>query len=309
MPENLFLLFPLLGGFIFTSKWNKTKWYSARWEKERLLLNSAVWGGVFTFIAYLLIILPDHLPAWLTCSLCLPRWPMHMSDGRFLGLALLSLVLGTISWIPANRFWKWTNQLERLIETEGTLLDQMSNSSLKEQKTVMITLKGGKVYAGFITSSTSPGTSRPTIRLLPTKSGYRDRKSHRVVFTTPYSQALDEIADDIQQRKSQMKALSDQIQELEKINATSQTKEAITKANSAPASETSGEELNPEALKEQLKLIDLQCVALQKAVDDFGVLIPVDEISSMTFYHADIHTKYFARIEKQVSKQNRESAQ
>ncbi len=50
-------------------------------------------------------------------------------------------------------------------------------------------------------------------------------------------------------------------------------------------------------------LVDLQDSARQLrdqyesllfAIEDFGILIPVEEIGSMTFYHASIHATYFA---------------
>ncbi len=51
MPFNLLLL-PLLSGFLFTRRWNATKYETLRAESERLLLLSSVWGIVFLAIAF-----------------------------------------------------------------------------------------------------------------------------------------------------------------------------------------------------------------------------------------------------------------
>lgn len=46
MPFNLLLL-PLLGGFIFFSKWNRSRYYGLRSDGYRLILYSAITGAVF----------------------------------------------------------------------------------------------------------------------------------------------------------------------------------------------------------------------------------------------------------------------
>ncbi|SRR5258705_1428423 len=198
MPENLFLLLPLLGGYVFTRQWNKTTWHAARWEKERLLFNSALWGILFFGIAYLIILLQDF---WKCVSWfpCFPHWPTDMGEFKYLGPSFLALLFGVIAWIPANWIWRLSKQGDRIIQSEGTLLDIMARSSIKERKTVLLTLKNGKVYAGFITSAPSPGHSHPMIRILPTTSGYRDKETHRVIFTTNYSDALEQISYDCHQ--------------------------------------------------------------------------------------------------------------
>ncbi len=286
MPENLFLLLPLLGGYLFTRHWNRTKWYAARWEKEHLLLNSTMYGLIFSGAAYFLINLQDYLPCigWLPC---LPRWPMHIEGVNYLGFAFLGFVLGLVAIWPANYIWKVTKQFEKFIENEGTLLDKLANESMKSGKTVMLTLKSGKVYAGFVLSAPSPGASRPMIGILPTTSGYRDRKSHRVVFTTNYSQALEEITEDCT-------ALVDEARE--KLMAAMQLRKELERQKDLQ------KEADMADLQEESNNCSLRCDQLLSAVDDFGILIPVEEIASMTLYHAWIHTKYFLKVDKPATR-------
>lgn len=288
MPENIFLLLPLIGGYIFASQWNKTKWYAARWEKERLLLNSTLWGMLFFAVAALIVTAQDYLPC-VSRFPCLPRWPLHMGEFKYLGVSLLALFIGSLAWIPANRVWR--NIEDRIIQNEGTLFDIVTNDSMKRRKTVLLTLKSGKVYAGFVTSAPSPGHSRPMIRILPTISGYRDRKTHRVVFTTNYSEALERIYDDCSTMASEAYEKRQRIEEL-------QTE--INKA-SDPRKEQE-EELF--ILKTQAGLLEADLKTLASSVEDFGILIPVEEIASMSLYHADIHAKYFAPLAKAPPKKH-----
>jgi hypothetical protein len=283
MPENLFLLLPLIGGFLFAKNWNKTKWYAARWEKERLLLNSALWGLMFFFFAYLMIKGQDLIPCQKYLS-CLPRWPMDMGEFKYLGPSLLALIIGSQAWRLGNLIWK--QQEEKIIQTEGTLVDIMANESIKKRKSVLLTLKSGKVYAGIITSTPSPGHSRPMLRILPTTSGYRDRKTHRVVFTTNYSQALEQISHDCGQLANDFLYHESKILQLEH-------------ASVAGPDEAKRHQIDDLKLRTDDLYTNYQ--SLSSVIEDFGILIPVDEITSMTFYHASIHTKYFASLEKKSS--------
>lgn len=279
MPENLAFLLPLLGGYIFTRQWNKTTWYAARWEKERLLLNSALWGVLF-FVFADLIIRAQGLWPCISWFPCLPRWPHEMEGVNYLGSSLLAFVFGCLAWVPANYLWSVTKQQEKIIKSEGTLLDILANASMNEQKTVMLTMKSGKVYAGFITSAASPGHSRPMIRILPTSSGYRDKKTQRVIFTTNYSEALEEIYTDCGRMASEIydkRSNADKLQQEIKAKLDEQKAMSIN-------------ELRAQADQQEFELN-----TLLSQVEDFGILVPVDEIASMTLYHAAIHAKYFLK--------------
>ena len=51
MPFNVLLL-PLLGGYVFVSKWNYTRFDTKRHSGERLIIFSALAGVVFLVAAY-----------------------------------------------------------------------------------------------------------------------------------------------------------------------------------------------------------------------------------------------------------------
>ncbi len=282
MPENIFLLLPLIGGFIFAKNWNKTKWYAARWEKERLLLNSALWGLLFFGVAYLIIVLQDVLPCAWTYP-CLPRWPMDMGEFKYLGPSLLALIIGSFLWRPANLIWQ--KQEDAIIKNEGTLLDILANDSMKQRKTVLLTLKTGKVYTGFITSAASPGHSRPMLRILPTNSGYRHRDTQRVIFTAAYSEALDDLATDLDTLEEEIDGVLISLAELKHRAIMNPIDE-----------ETIIDLVGP--LADHVRELASRKDRLASGVEDFGILIPVDEIASVTLYHAEIQTQYFTPLEQ-----------
>ncbi len=51
MPFNVLLL-PLLGGYVFISQWNRTRFDARRYSGERLLLHAALAGVWFLLIAF-----------------------------------------------------------------------------------------------------------------------------------------------------------------------------------------------------------------------------------------------------------------
>ncbi|MGI8617514.1 MAG: hypothetical protein ACR2L6_00290 [Gemmatimonadaceae bacterium] len=53
MPFNVLLL-PLLGGYVFITKWNKTRFDAKRYSGERLIFHAAIAGVAFLIVAYLL---------------------------------------------------------------------------------------------------------------------------------------------------------------------------------------------------------------------------------------------------------------
>jgi hypothetical protein len=285
LPLNVFLL-PLLGGYLFASWWNVTQWYSDRWEKERLLLNSATFGLLLFFAALAIIRAEALFPcvAWLPCF---RGWPIHIPPFDYLGVSLLACLLGFVLPHALNLYFTKQKTNEKLTKEEGTLFEILLDHAMRTSGTVMITLKSGKVYVGFPISLPAPGRAQPMIQILPTLSGYREADKHRVVFTTNYSKALDEIHSDCDGIEAQIADKRVQIASLES-NLTTISKDAHQ-------IEKHRQEI--EGLRDDVTSLEHDCNALRSSINDFGILIPVDQIASMTLYHATIHSKYFAHRE------------
>lgn len=207
---------------------------------------------------------------------------MDFEGARYLGLAILSTVLGCISWIPANLLWTLTKAEKRIVQKEGTLMDILVDDSSRNRKGVLITLKSGKVYAGIVLSAASPGHSSPMIKVLPTYSGYRNKKNHRIVPTTNYSDAIQGIDKD----SSDL---------FDKLNKKTQEEQRLRKAKTKP---DSIKERRIKTLVKETKELESQLIDLLEKKNDLGILIPVEQIMTISIYHPDIHTKYFMPLEK-----------
>jgi putative flippase GtrA len=194
MPFNLLLL-PLLGGFIFFSHWNRTAFFAKRQDKERLLLYSSLWGTLFLGFSFLGSVL---IPYSSGLSSLREWWAYNTPSIQFSGISICAFLLGVGGQFVLNRIWPFRNfwneqkEGERAVEEHGTQLEKLLFRALIEDKRVLLTLKGGKVYIGRITGSLTPQEDRDLI-LLPSKSGFRDEKS-RVMLTTDYDLTYEMIS-------------------------------------------------------------------------------------------------------------------
>jgi hypothetical protein len=209
MPYNVLLL-PLLGGFLFISYWDRTRWHALRAEKERLLLYAALAGLVFLAVAYVVRSIPPFIPCFNLClrggfcwtdTPCPPEWWDRNIGFPHSGLATFAFLLGALSWWPANRIadivfrnegGSESHEFVRVVYDHGGPLEQVLLRSMHENKAVIITLKSGKVYVGGLGTSFVPERDK-TIHILPSKSGYRDAATYRVVLTTDYDEAFKRI--------------------------------------------------------------------------------------------------------------------
>jgi hypothetical protein len=293
MPYNILLL-PLIGGYFFIHRWNRTKFRALRLDKERLLFHASLAGIVLLFLAFLLeAFIPPFIPC-VTWFPCLPSLPF-----QYTGVSSIALALGWFLPLLLNLIWKVDAESKRVIDEDGDPFEQLINGALDAAKPVMLTLKGGKVYVGFVVSSFVPSREQRTIRIAPLRSGYRDDDKHEVHFTTDYSGALDKIPEDVAKlRKERMQARKRLrlLKEQEALPEKERGALAIAVGSATGATETMPELLIKQrehaekvvgALTEEIEL-------LQNAIQDFGMIIRIDEITSSTLYNARVHAEYFA---------------
>jgi len=208
---------------------------------------------------------------------------MDFEGIHYLGLSILSTLIAAVSWIPLNALWSITKAEKRILQKEGTLLDILVDDSVRNRKGVLITLKSGKVYAGIVLSAASPGHSLPMIKVLPTYSGYRHKKTYRIVPTTNYSQSIQDIDRDCKILYNRIKEKDD---------------EALRLRHEMKTTSDRQKENRIKSLREETKNLESQFIDLVAKKNDLGILIPVDQIVSISLYHPDIHAKYFVPLEK-----------
>lgn len=181
MPFNVLLL-PLLGGYIFITQWNRTRFRTKRDTGERLLFHAGLAGVVFLVVAFLAV----HLIAAVSPALH-GAWTRHVPF-PYAGTSLVALLLGALGWWPANLLSPRDKEARRVLREWGDHLEILFDRALTENRQISVTLKGGKVYIGFVLENFDPSYERKYITILPIASGYRDAEDQAVILTTSYGE-------------------------------------------------------------------------------------------------------------------------
>lgn len=191
MPFNLLLL-PLLGGYIFVSNCNYTKFHLLRYDSNRLLIPATILSGTLLLmlaaasVAVLTIVFPESIVWWKRTS---------ESTGLYfpyLGTALLAFAYGCILWLPANTLYREQRAIERAIQHHRDPLEMLLYDAFINDSLLSLTLRNGKVYIGWLATLQAPGTAQ-RISILPLMSGYRQSENKTVVITTYYSSAYQRL--------------------------------------------------------------------------------------------------------------------
>jgi len=185
MPFNALLL-PLLGGYIFITHWNRTRFNTKRYSGERLLFHSAAAGVVFLVLSYLVVLAirsasPAMYEIW---KRAVPIPHMGTSAGAFL--------LGAFCWIPLNRWWYSREQeARRAIAEWNDYLEALLERAMRDVHQISVSAKNEKMYIGLVTDNFDPAYERRYIRILPLSSGYRKPDTRELVLTTDYATVYD----------------------------------------------------------------------------------------------------------------------
>jgi hypothetical protein len=185
MPFNALLL-PLLGGYVFITNWNRTRFNTKRYSGERLLFHSAAAGVVFlaaSFVAGLAIrsAVPQVYELW-----------QRAVPFPYTGTSVGAFLLGTLCWVPMNR-WLYSREQEirRAITEWNDYLEVLLERAMRDSKQVSVSAKNDKVYIGLVTNNFDPAYERRYIRILPMSSGYRKAETRELVLTTDYAAVYD----------------------------------------------------------------------------------------------------------------------
>jgi hypothetical protein len=180
MPFDLLLL-PLLGGYVFVSRFNLLRFEAKRLNGQRLVMLSALVGVVALAVSYIIVkfIILWAQPVYLFWKSVFPH--------RDFGPAIGAFLLGSTTWWPLNKIWGDKKSIDSVISKWNDRLEMILERALCETKKVMIDLKGGKTYIGLVVSPCNPEYDRKYISLLPLLSGYRNKDTHELCLTTDYT--------------------------------------------------------------------------------------------------------------------------
>lgn len=195
MDAALIVVLPLVGGYIFASRWIVTKYVVDREDGHRLYFRAAFYG-VFLFTAALLIRLillswfdsysqiESVLSGELRGTLKEPNDPALRST---LVTALFALALGSIFWVPFEfipQNWKRFLFHRAIRNNEFEILLARAVQSVTP---ISVTMENNKVYVGLLNESLHTGLNRKYLTVFPLMSGYRDSNNGKIQFTTFYN--------------------------------------------------------------------------------------------------------------------------
>jgi Family of unknown function (DUF6338) len=193
MPFNVLLL-PLLGGYVFISYWNHTRFSARRYSGERLLFHAALAGVFLLVLSYTIVSLVSEL--WPNLAATWHRWVPFEHSGTSLG----ALLLGATLWWPLNLAYEKKGELRRTISDWNDYLEELLTDALDSTRQVSITLHTGKVYVGFVVRTFNPAYDRKYIVILPTMSGYRAATTHQLIFDTDYTRVYQALMEEDESR-------------------------------------------------------------------------------------------------------------
>lgn len=189
MPFNVLLL-PLLGGYVFISTWNRTRFDARRYSGHRLIFHSAIAGAVFLALAFAGKTMvaherPDLYVTWRS-------WVPYPGTGTATGAFLVGVVAPRV----LNLFQKREDQASAVVERWGDFLEILLLRAMNDVSQVAVTLSSGKVYIGYVTGSFDHAYDRRYMRLWPTLSGYRDPVTQEMRLTTLYAEYYETLEDE-----------------------------------------------------------------------------------------------------------------
>ncbi len=208
--------------------------------------------------------------------------------------------------------WETPEEIDRVLNEDGDPLDLLLRRAEKESKTIQATLTNGKVYVGFVSSTNPPTSQTRSVGIVPTKSGYRDAVNKKVHYEVHYSDALARLNGDIDNLLIELKRAHRDRREFIRIRKSKQSDfeklKALPEAAvhkqpiSKPQQHDQTAQLNQEIklLNEQILSLEQQrnelvkkIEGLEEIINDFRLVFPVDQISTIGIYREEVNIKYF----------------
>ncbi len=200
MDTALLLILPLVGGYIFASTWNVSRYRSAREDGHRLYFRAAFYAAFLLICAHLLRLLftgtidgYTQFESSLT-ELLSPFSKTQEGQSVILITSLYALTLGVVLSLPLNRVFRKELFLKLAIRDND--LDRLLYSAAVEPMPISLTMDNRKVYVGFVVTTIDPTTPRKALTILPLMSGYREENGGKIIFTTYYERVYELLTDE-----------------------------------------------------------------------------------------------------------------
>jgi uncharacterized membrane protein YdcZ (DUF606 family) len=181
MPWNLLIL-PLLGGFLFLRLCYYFNIRLQRYENYRLVFEAAAWGVGMAVLGRL----SAYALHWSGIAPWLQRFCRDLAPWDYFGTSLMAFFWGPcVAWLINWRVEE-VGAKDLAVEQAGDNLLALTIDAMDKGEAIMLTLDNRKVYVGYVWESPNLRLGMNHVLLLPAISGYRDRKTLEVEFTTNY---------------------------------------------------------------------------------------------------------------------------
>lgn len=201
MDTAILVVLPLVGGYIFASRWIVTKYVVDREDGHRLYFRAAFYG-VFLFAVALLIRLllvscvdsyENFEATLLTLCQGTLKDPKDPSQLKTLVTSLYALGLGAMLWVP---FMFLPNKWKLLLYDRAILgndFEELIASAARRVIPIAATMENSKVYVGLLSETPPPSQQRKSLTILPLMSGFRHADTGEIKFTTYYNRIYDKL--------------------------------------------------------------------------------------------------------------------
>ena len=196
MEIAILVLLPLVGGYIFASNWDYTRYDLAREEGHRLYFRAAFWGVALCAALMLVHILVYHFSGgYRQCVLyvrdLLDPWFKDSEKGNPVDFAVMATISMLLAYPLANTLNRIFHKKRlawvfRAIEHDD--VERILHRAASERRPVAATMANRKVYVGFVIRTFESDKLRKSFSVLPLMSGYRMEQDGRLKFTTFYTQ-------------------------------------------------------------------------------------------------------------------------
>jgi hypothetical protein len=197
MPPLNLLLLPLLGGFVFVSKWYVTRYYTLRSDGYRLVFAASIAGAAFLFLACVVIAIVSALPIYPRIGIL---WHAVIEPAHS-GKAVLAFLMGMALWWPANKLGGWVDSLsdraavERAISHKQDPLEMLLRRAMGSKSEVSLALKTGEIYVGRLCRNFNPAFPMESVGIIPSFKGHRNKKNFKFTRDMDYEEARKALGD------------------------------------------------------------------------------------------------------------------
>ncbi|WP_299002367.1 hypothetical protein [uncultured Shewanella sp.] len=195
----LIVIFILISGYFFVHNSKKTRFKSRREEAQRYYFRCGAVGTAFIFIGIIFAFFIDHFN-WASWLLRFTPYSIEnfifTQDEHFTvrDYWQVKIIIGALLAVPLsllcakvnNFFTDKTGMFKKLRDEYFSDIEKFLADCGDEYRTILITLSNNKVYVGLLVDIRLENKEIEYFTIIPILSGYREKDTLTVTFTTNY---------------------------------------------------------------------------------------------------------------------------